>query len=304
MQLNVVILNWNARRDTIDCLRRIAGWKRIEARVCVVDNGSMPDESPAIAEACPQVRLVRSDENLGFAGGTNLGIRTLLRESGAPFLLLNNDVVADEGAIEQLAQTLEAEPECALVGPLIYTADEPPTLLSAGSRSPVLHRDHSIKQPPEGPGVYDAEFVSGAAVVIRATVLQEIGLLNEAYFFGLELADFCRRAQAVGHRCLVNRAARVAHDIDRASVYRETLYVYYVVRNRLLYARRFFRFSWPLLLLGWSLYGLQQAGRLWLKQRRGTATAIALGVRDGVRGRFGNQNEAVLRLCGVPPKAA
>ena len=67
------------------------------------------------------------------------------------------------------------------------------------------------------------------------------------------------------------------------------------------YARRFFPFTWPALACAWSAYGLQQALRLWLKGRRGTAVAIAMGVGDGVRGRFGNRNESVLRLCAAHP---
>lgn len=207
-------------------------------------------------------------------------------------------------SVEALLRTLAADRRCAVVGPVICGAGEPQRVLSAGSRSPVLHRDHSIRQPPTNSEAYPVEFVSGAVALIRASVLRRIGLLHESYFFGLELADFCRRVQRQGYLCLVDPGARVEHDVERSSVHRETLYVYYVVRNRLLYARRFFRRSWPLLLAAWSLYGLQQALRLWLKRQRGTATAIFLGVGDGVQGRFGDQNEKVLRRCAAHPNAA
>lgn len=303
MDLSIVILNWNARADTIECLGLIGGWTRLETRVCVVDNGSEPDDSVALAAACPQAMVIRSDENLGFSGGTNLGLRAVLEDSDAPVLLLNNDVRASQESVAALLDTLAADPRCGIAGPLIYGA-EPGKILSAGNRSPVLHRHHAITRPPAGREVYAVDFVSGAAALIRASVLRDVGLLNESYFFALELADLCRRACEGGYRCLVNPASRVEHDVDRSSRYRETLYVYYVVRNRLLYARRFFRATWPLLLLGWSAYGLQQAARLWLKRRRGTAAAIAMGVGDGIRGRFGNRNESVLRVCAAHPNAA
>ena len=161
----------------------------------------------------------------------------------------------------------------------------------------------SLVVPPERE-VYPVDFVSGAAALIRAPLLEEIGLLDESYFFGLEVADFCRRARGRGYRCLVNASAHARHDVDRASTRRETLYVYYVVRNRLLYARRFFPLTWPALVAAWSAYGLQQALRLWLRQRRGTAAAITMGVGDGIRGRFGNRNESVLRVCAAYPNAA
>ncbi len=304
MDVNVVILNWNARADTLDCLHRLSGWARIEARICVVDNGSEPDDSAAIRDAFPNALVLRSDENLGFSGGTNLGLRRVLEDSEAPVLLLNNDVHLDEEAVEALLATFASDRRCAIAGPLVFSATEPSRILSAGNRSPVLHRDHSITTPPPGRDVYSVQFVTGAAALIRAAVLREVGLLCEQYFFGLELADLCRRIRDRGYRCLVTTASRVEHDIHRSSAWRETLYVYYAVRNRMLYARRFLRFSWPFVVAVWAAYGLQQAARLWLKERRGTATAIFLGVRDGLRGRFGNQNDSVLRLCPVRPSAA
>lgn len=304
MDVNVVIVNWNARTDTLDCLGRLGSWDRIALRVCVVDNGSDPDDSAAIAEAFPSALVLRSEANLGFSGGTNLGLRRVLEDSDAPVLLLNNDVCLAQESVEAMLGTLASDRGYAVVGPLILSAADPSRILSAGNRSPVFHRDHSLTAPPPGRPVYPVEFVSGAAVLIRAPALREVGLLCESYFFGLELADLCRRLRDKGYRCVVDAGVRVEHDLHRSSVLRETLYVYYVVRNRLLYARRFFRLTWPVLLALWAAYGLQQASRLWLKQKRGTAAAIFLGVRDGLGGRFGNRNDSVLRLCAAHPNAA
>ncbi len=302
MDLNVVVLDWNAREDTLGCLGMLRSWSRIEPRVYVVDNGSEPDDSAALAAAWPEAVVIRSDENLGFAGGTNRGLERALGESDAPILLLNNDASPSEESAEALLGTLEAEDRCGVAGPVLVSASEPPEILSAGSRGLLFRRDHSIRVPPGERAVYPVHSVSGAAVLIRATVLREVGLLHEPYFFGLELADFCRRVRERGYSCLVNAGCRVRHDVDRASARRATLYVYYVVRNRMLYARRFFPLSWPALVVAWALYGLQQAVRLWLKRRqRGTAAAILLGVADGVRGRFGDQNERVLRFCAAHP---
>lgn len=304
MDVNVVILNWNAREDTVACLRRLVDWTLLEPRIWVVDNGSEPEEAAAIAHAWPAAILLRSERNLGFSGGTNLALRRVIAESTAPVLLLNNDVRIDQGAAAALLETLNAQPHCGIVGPMIVESAVPDRILSAGSRSPLLHRDPAVRAPPPGQPTYPVDFVSGAAVVIRVALLQQVGLLDEAYFFGLELADLCRRARADGFLCLVNSAARVEHDLERSSGLRETLYVYYVVRNRLLYARRSLRTTWPGPVALWALYGLQQGIRLWIQGRRGTATAILLGVRDGLRGRFGGQNETVLRACANHPNGA
>jgi GT2 family glycosyltransferase len=122
-------------------------------------------------------------------------------------------------------------------------------------------------------------------------------MLDESYFFATEMADFCRRAARVGYRTVVDSEARAYHDVDRSTPLRETLYVYYVVRNRFLYIRKFHSFSGCILAAAWALYGAQQALRLHHSGRQATAKAISMGVIDGVRGRFGGQNERVLEAC-------
>lgn len=303
MELFVVLLDWNALGDTVRCLERLRAWKRLAPRIVVVDNGSAPSESEAIGAACPDATVLRSERNLGFAGGTNLGLCFVLESSAriestadsTPILLLNNDASLSEDSAATLLDALERDPGCAIVGPLVYS--ETRSLLSAGSQSPVLSRDHTIRTPLSETESYPVASVSGVAAVLRGSALRHVGLLDERYFFGLELADWCRRAQAKGYSCRVEPRARAEHDIERSSQLRQTLYLYYVVRNRFLYARRFHRKSWPLIQSAWALYGLQQSVRLRRQGRSPRATAIRLGVSDGLRGRFGGQNERVLEAC-------
>jgi GT2 family glycosyltransferase len=297
LELSVVILNWNAHEDTIRCLGQLRSWRVIRTKVWIIDNASASQDAEIIASRCPEVEVVRSEENLGFAGGTNLGITKALTASEAPLLLLNNDVFVEETDVVRLLQGLRSKPNAGIVAPVLYHATEKQRILSAGSRNPVLHRFHTLYDIPNRNELYEVASVSGAAVIIRTAVFRDVGLLRESYYFGTELADLCRRASQKGYDSLIDPEAKAYHDIDRSSRLRETLYVYYVTRNRFLYIRNFHHLSSPFLMAIWAFYGEQQAFRLSRKGKRATAKAISMGVRDGLRGRFGGQNKRVLDAC-------
>ncbi len=297
MKLAVIILNWNAAADTIHCLDSLAAWTRLRPTTYVVDNASAPGSADRIAAAFPQARLLRNTENLGFAGGVNVGLAAALAAGDAPILLLNNDAALDEDAALRLAAVLEDDPTAGVVGPLLYGSDDS-TLISAGSRNPVLHHHNLMDRPAAADVPYPVDYISGSVALLRAAMLRQVGLLDERYFFSGEVADLCARARRAGWRTLVAPRARARHDLERSFPLRSTLYTYYIVRNRFLYARNHYRLARLPLLAVWTLYGAAAALRLRLAGTPASGRAVMLGTADGLRGRFGGQNERVLAACG------
>jgi GT2 family glycosyltransferase len=297
-QVSVVILNWNAAQDTIRCARQLVAWRQVVARVWIVDNASNGDHVACLhaflRDELLDGRLICNDRNLGFSGGTNRGIAAALAESNAPILLLNNDAALDEAAVVQLLAALDADPAIGVVGPVIVCAANQ-TVITAGNKDLVWHHQGAIRTPPSD--LFSVDYVSGAAALFRAELFREIGLLDEAYFFNVEIADLCRRARQHGYRTVVQPAARAYHNLDRSGPLRGTLYTYYIVRNRFLYIRKFYR-GLRLPLTGfWTLYSLLLAWRVQWAGNSGSAQAIRMGLVDGLRGRFGGQNERVLAAC-------
>ena len=295
VDLAVVILNWNAADDTIGCIRQLSAWEKLRAAIWVVDNASADNSASTIARHYPAVHLLRNERNLGFSGGSNRGMAAALAAGDQPILLLNNDAFIGEAAACRLLQTLREDDTIGLVAPLLFDAGEEGRLLSAGGKNPVKHHQTRVVKTPESP-VFNVEAVSGTAVLIRAAVLRQVGLLDERYFFSTEMADLCFRARRHGYRSAVDARAHAFHDVGRSSPLRDTLYAYYVVRNRFLFMHIHYR-RHPALYSFWTLYTLA----LWLKLlasgRRQAACAIRLGLADGLRGRFGGQNERVLATC-------
>ena len=296
MELAVIILNWNAARDTIHCVQRVVAWKHLRPTIWVVDNDSTDESAHTILSTCPAVHLIRNEANLGFAGGNNQGIAAALAVGDAPILLLNNDAFVEEGDMHQLLESLYADERIGFVGPLLFDSGKRERLLAAGGRNPVLHHHSHIPNPPSTRPVYPVAYVPGTVLLARAEVFRTVGFLDENYFFSMEVADLCMRARRKGYISIIDTRARAFHALERSSDLRGTLHVYYIIRNRFLFIRKFYPRAGWLLFTIWSLYSLA----LWLKVRAAgqpsTARAVWLGLVDGLRGRFGGQNERVLPL--------
>jgi GT2 family glycosyltransferase len=210
--------------------------------------------------------------------------------------LLNNDAFIDEEDVVRLLDTLEANAEIGFVGPLLFDADNKDRLLSAGGRDPARHHEsHILELTPDGP-VHIVECVPGTVVVARPEVFHTVGMFDEAYFFASEVADLCMRASQQGYVSAIDTRARAFHNLGRSSDLRSTLHTYYIIRNRFLLIRKFHR-SRKLVFYGfWTLYSVTLSLKVQLNGKATTARAVRLGLLDGLRGRFGGQNERVLDI--------
>ena len=301
MELAAIILNWNAAPDTIRCVQDLSLWEKVRPMIWVVDNGSTDMSVEAISCYCPHVYLIRNPTNLGFAGGNNRGIQEVLSAGHCPVLLLNNDAYITEGDVILLLETLQSDPRIGFVGPLLF-ADRENRLLAAGGRNPVLHHHSHILTLKPGPPIQEVDYVVGTVILVRPEVFHQVGLLDEAYFFSMEVADLCMRARRKGYVSVVDTRARAYHNLHRSSHLRETLHTYYIIRNRFLFIRKFYS-NMRIPLAGfWTLYSLALYLKLRLVWKPAAARAVGLGLTDGLRGRFGGQNERVASLCpGIRP---
>jgi GT2 family glycosyltransferase len=291
----IVILNWNNYPDTIATVQAIGAWENLAPAIWVVDNGSQDESVERIRRDGPNVRLLESDHNLGFAAGNNLAVRQALIDGQADyFLLLNNDAILAEDGLSQLLDTAEKY-EAGIVGSLLR--DPPPTLAlqSAGGRNMAWHIDtHIHKIPSAAP--YAVDYVPGTAILIRADVFKTVGLLDETYFISGEIADFCLRAKRCGVRMLIDPRVTVHHDQGRSSELRVAFYTYFFLRNRFLFIGKFYPHLRWFLIPAWAAFGLVSIVTSWLRGKQQRARALALGLRHGLSGKFGDRSAEALAL--------
>jgi GT2 family glycosyltransferase len=290
----IIILNWNNAPDTIATIQAIQAWRELTPIIWIVDNGSKDDGAERIQRECPNVRLLLSDHNLGFAAGNNLAVRQAMADGHyACFLLLNNDAVIDEDGTRQLLETLD-QARTGIVGPILR--DPPPAagLQAAGGLNPAWRVDTHMRHIPDESAPYAVDYVPGTAILIATEVCEQIGLLEEQYFISGEIADFCMRARRHGFQPLIDPRVTVYHDTDRSSELRVAFYAYYFLRNRFLFVRKFYPRWRFLLTLYWSLFALLSITSSRLRGQHRRARALSLALRHGLTGQFGDRSQEIL----------
>lgn len=221
MDISFIIVNWNTCRLLLDCLASIQGTVTdYHYEILVVDNGST-DGSPAAVrrEFGEKVQLIENRENLGFARANNQALR---RARGTYLVLLNSDTVLEPNAIKDLVLFLEQNPSAAMAGPRMVdergkvqnSFDNFPSLVTELLNKSLLRllfpRKYSGKAARTGEP-FEVDSLIGACIAIRSAALQQVGFLDEDYFFFLEETDWCLRLRRAGWKIFHVPQARIVH---------------------------------------------------------------------------------------------
>jgi hypothetical protein len=282
----IVVVNWNLKDVTLDCLESLFQLKYPYFKVVVVDNAS-GDGSPAeIAARFPQVEQIQNSENLGSTAGYNQGFRWALQAGAAYVMLINNDTYIDPEALDHLLQAHTQE-EVALSGPLIYYADYPGKVWSAGAmRNPLtleLMNNHGRKQTFTG--ITERDFLTSCALLFSRRALQEVGLMDGDYFIYQEENDYCLRVKRAGFKMLLVPQAKVWHRVSLSSGGSESLTErYWMAKNTMILFRKHARWwNWFFIVpwRGGSI--LKNTVRMILKRNWKGLRAFWRGLRDGIK---------------------
>ena len=232
MDLGAVIVSYNTRQLTLDCLATLTDAleaARLDSHIWVVDNASPDGSAQAIGAAYPQVTLIASAENLGFARGTNVGLEAMSAQSSPPryVLMLNPDTLVDREALPLLLAFLEQHPRVGVAGPQLrygdgsfqHSAFRFPTLAMIFFDFWTIH--HRLLDSPLN-GRYPrsryargqpfaVDHPLGAAMLTRWETLQQVGQLDPGYFMYCEEIDWCRRVKRAGWQIYCVPAAQIVH---------------------------------------------------------------------------------------------
>jgi GT2 family glycosyltransferase len=210
-EISIVVVTWNGRRYLDPCLRAAEGQRDVRAEVVLVDNGSTDGTVEFVREAFPRVRIVRLDENRGFAAGNNAGAR---EARGELLAFLNNDTVADPGWLSSLRGGMDQAARFALVTSRIVYMHDPGVIDSAGDG---LFRAGAAFKWRHGERTETAEAsaevfgVCGAACLMPKAVFDELGGFDADFFASHEDVDLSYRARLRGYRCRYVPGAVVRH---------------------------------------------------------------------------------------------
>jgi GT2 family glycosyltransferase len=232
VRVSVIIVNFNGRHLLRDCLEGLRAQIRVADELIVVDNASTDDSVALMNREFPEVRVIQSDINLGFAGGNNLGIRA---SSGDIVVLLNNDTIPSPGFLEEIAVPLEFDPTVSSVaGVMLFSTRVDrvaTTAIEVFENGLALDQDAG-KLWRELPHTVDVFGPSAGAAAYRRSALQDVGLFPEPYFLYLEDVDLAWRLRMRRHKTVSRAGAWALHIYSASSGEGSPLKDYYLARNR------------------------------------------------------------------------
>jgi len=208
MDLTIVIVNWNTEALLRDCLRSVLeGLGRLQAEVIVVDNASDDGSVAMLRTEFPAVSVIETGRNLGFAGGNNVALRIA---RGRHVMLLNTDTLVHGDVLPAAVAYMDAHPEVGVMGPSVLNTDgtvQPsssnfPSLKNLAMQTLGLTRIRRLDRYRmtgwDRTTEARVEVISGAAMFVRRAAMEEVGLLDEAFFFYGEETDWCHRFAGAG----------------------------------------------------------------------------------------------------------
>lgn len=239
--LSIITINYNGLKDTCELIESLPK-DNDSIEVIVVDNNSAQDEASEIEKRYPQVIVIRSDKNLGFAGGNNLGIQVA---HGKYLFFLNNDTILQNSfSFQPLINRLESSEKIGMVCPKIryLWGSHPIQYAGYTPLSPITLRNLSIGEGEDDYGQYDiphaTPYAHGAAMMVKREVIEKAGMMPECYFLYYEELDWSEMIRRTGYEIWYEPACTVYHKESQATGKASPLKTFYMTRNRLLFAKR------------------------------------------------------------------
>jgi len=237
--ISIITINYNGLKDTCALIESIPFREYME--VIVVDNASKQEEASLIQVNYPHVKVIRSERNLGFAGGNNLGIKDA---KGNYIFLVNNDTVFKEFNLQPLIDRLESSPKIGVVCPKIRFAwgNNPLQFTGYTPLSKITVRNQAIGFGKEDKGQYDTPhptpYAHGAAMLIKREAIEKVGLMPECFFLYYEELDWSMMFTRAGYEIWYEPACTIYHKESQSTGQNSPLRTYYITRNRLLLVKR------------------------------------------------------------------
>lgn len=233
-----VILNTNRREDTLAALASLSRSDYPNHKVIVLDNASTDGSAQAIQCEYPDVTLIALERNLGYAGNNNVGIQAALAHQADWVFILNEDTILAPDCLSRLVEVGAQDMQIGVLGPMVYHHDEPQVIQSAGGKMDRAWRAWHLCQNEvdrgQFPAPHEVDWISGCAILVRRQVIEQIGALDERFFYYWEETEWCLRARRRGWRIVHVPHAKLWHKGVQRDYRPSPSVTYYATRNRFL----------------------------------------------------------------------
>lgn len=293
----IVLVNWNSYEFTHQCLISLKECKPANFDIIVVDNGSADSSGEQIKKEHTEIILIKSDTNLGFAGGNNLGIKYVLERPYKYVMLLNNDTFVEPDFMDVLINYMDENPDVGLIQPKIFFHNNRNMLWNGGSYFNKLitlpyTRGYFRNDKPKYNYIEEVNWVTGCAFLTRTDILKKTGLLEEKFFIYFEDVDLSLRIKNAGHRLIYHPKSVIYHIAgmsNKTKTKQKEGYVnpvvhYMAQRNRIWFIKRYFKWYYlvPTVIYHAS-YSLAVMVYFTVRGRFKKLNAFLSGIKDGMK---------------------
>lgn len=239
--VSIITVNYNQSQVTIELLKTLRHITYPNVEIIVVDNASPTDNPDRIKEQFPEINLIKTEKNLGFAGGNNLGV---FASSGKHLLFINNDTEVPTGFLEPLVDKLESDESIGVVSPKIRFYHHPDIIQFAGytPMNPYTMRNNLIGYRQKDEGQFDVSkempYAHGAAMMVPRKVAEDVGLMTDIYFLYYEEHDWFERIKRAGYKIYYVAESMILHKESMSTGKESPLKIHYIARNRIVFMRR------------------------------------------------------------------
>ncbi|MDI6804952.1 MAG: glycosyltransferase family 2 protein [Bacteroidota bacterium] len=215
----VIVLTWNGKKDTVECLSSLQKITYTNYKILVVDNASSDGTQGEVQKRFSDIEYIFNPTNLRFANGNNIGIDYALSKGADYILLLNNDTTVADNFLDELVNTATASLNIGIVGPKMYYHSEPNRIWYAGGKiewwkgwiSHIGVREIDNEQYCQ---TKETDFVTGCCMLVKREVVEKVGMLDTAYYIYGEDVDWCIRAFRTGYRLMFEPKAKIWHKLS------------------------------------------------------------------------------------------
>jgi GT2 family glycosyltransferase len=233
-----IVLNTNRRQDTLECLSSLERGVCLNCTIIVLDNASADGSVEAIRADFPAVQIIPLAENHGYAGNNNVGIQAALAQGADWVFVLNEDTILAPDCLSRLVEAGEGDPRVGVVGPMVFHHNEPNVIQSAGGRLSNMWVATHIGQNEVDQGQYSTprrvDWISGCGILVRRAVIEQIGMLDEQFYYYWEETEWCIRARKAGWDIVHVPQAKLWHKGVQRDYRPAPSVTYYNTRNRLI----------------------------------------------------------------------
>lgn len=240
----LLILNYKGYDDTCECIDSLLEIQYGNYKLLIIDNDSRDGSEERLRKKYPDIEIIQTHKNLGFAGGNNVGIKYALDRNADYIGILNNDIIVDKNFLNVLVSTMESDKEIGIIGPTVCDYYNRGKIISAGAKMSLLtgegayihvNEDYYSKKTEK---IVMCDYISGCCMLARANIIDKIGNLPEVYFMYFEETEWCFKARKKRLKVICDTDSVIWHKESAAIGEASPLKQYYLNRNRVLFIKR------------------------------------------------------------------